>query len=165
MGKRTSSIRHVLDPVWQLMTSNEAVLRVVHKLPFQENWVTRFLAFGLDYILLFVVTGLAKDLIFPSWAFSALDYILLAGLMSFFYFIAAETVFGYTLGKKLFNLRVVTVNGDKPSFKNVVIRNVSKIFFIFLIIDVIGSYFTANALHQRYAEKIAHTIVKTGKTF
>jgi uncharacterized RDD family membrane protein YckC len=165
MGKRATSIRHIIDPVRHLLTSSEKFLRTIDKFPLQENWVTRFLAFWLDYILLFIVTGLAKDLIFPPWAFSALDYILLAGLMSFFYFIAAETVFGYNLGKRLFDLKVVTVNGDKPSFKNVVIRNISKIFFIFLIVDVIGSYFTANALHQRYAEKIAHTTVKNGKTF
>lgn len=165
MGKRVSSLRHVLDPLWHLITSNENVLRALDKLPLQENWVTRFLAFWLDYILLFFVTGLAKDLIFPSLSFSAIDYVLVAGLTSFLYFIVAETVFGYTLGKRLFDLKVVTVNGEKPCFKNVVIRNISKIFFIFLILDVIGSYFVANTLHQRYADKIAHTMVKTGKTF
>ena len=165
MGKRASSIRHVLSPVWQFISSNEAVLRVVHKLPFQEHWITRFLAFVLDYFLLFVVTAIAKDLVTPDWAFSTIDYVLAAGLISFLYFIVAESFFGYTLGKRLFDLKVVTVNDEKPSFKNVVIRNISKIFFIFLILDAIGSYFIDNNLHQRYTDKIAHTRVKNGKTF
>jgi uncharacterized RDD family membrane protein YckC len=165
MGKRARSIRHVLNPVWQLITSNETVLRVVHRFPFQEHWITRFLAFGLDYFLLFVVTAIAKDLVTPAWAFSTIDYVLAAGLISFLYFIIAESFFGYTLGKRLFDLKVVTVNGDKPSLKNVVIRNISKIFFIFLILDVVASYFTGSNLHQRYVDKIAHTTVKNGKTF
>ena len=84
----------------------------------------------------------------------------MTGLMSFFYFTVTESFFGYTLGKRLFVLKVVTVNGDKPSFKSIAIRNVSKIFFVFLILDLIGIYFTPNRLHQRYIEKIAHTKVE-----
>lgn len=161
MGKlRASSVKDIVNPVWQLITSNEIVLKVVHNFPFQEHWITRLLAFCLDYILLFVVTGLVKDLVYPAWHFSSIDYVLVAGLMLFLYFIVAESFFGYTLGKRLFDLKVMTVNGDKPSFKNVVIRNISKIFFIFLILDAICSYFTANSLHQRYVDKIAHTTVK-----
>ena len=165
MRTRASSIKHAFSPVWQFISSNETVLRVVHKFTFQEHWITRFLAFGLDYFLLFVVTAIAKDLVTPAWAFSLIDYVLAAGLISFLYFIVAETFFGYTLGKRLFDLKVVTVNDEKPSLKNVVIRNISKIFFIFLILDAIGSYFIASNLHQRYTDKIAHTTVKNGKTF
>jgi len=85
---------------------------------------------------------------------------LMMGGIAFLYFVTTESIFGYTLGKRIFDLKVVTVNGNKPSFKKVFIRNISKIVFVFLILDVIGSYFTANNLHQRYIDKIAHTTVE-----
>jgi uncharacterized RDD family membrane protein YckC len=89
-----------------------------------------------------------------------IDYFLMMGVISFLYFVITESIFGYTLGKRIFDLKVVTVNGNKPSFKNVFIRNISKIVFVFLILDVIGSCFTAKNLHQRYIDKIAHTTVE-----
>jgi len=158
---RASSIKDIVNLIRQVITSDIIFLtKVVHNFSFQEHWITRFLAIGLDYILLVFVTGLAKDLVFPTWHFSFIDYMFMTGLMSFFYFTLTESFFGYTLGKRLFALKVVTVNGDKPSFKNIFIRNISKIFFVFLILDLIGSYFTANNLHQLYIDKIAHTTVE-----
>lgn len=157
MGKsREDSIRDLINPIRRLISSNK---RVVYNFSFQ-HWVTRFLAIGLDYVLLFFVTGLVKDLVFANWNFSVIDFFLVMGMISFLYFVITETVFGYTLGKKIFDLKVVTVNGNKPSFKKVLIRNISKIVFVFLILDVVGSYFTAKNLHQRYVDKIAHTMVE-----
>ena len=162
MGKsRADSIRDRINPVRQLINSNKIVLKkVVHNFSFPEHWVTRFLAVGLDYFILFFVTGFVKDLVFTSWNISVIDYFLMMGAIAFLYFVIAESAFGYTLGKRMFDLKVVTVNGNKPSFKNVFIRNISKIGFVFLILDVVGSYFTATNLHQRYADKIAHTTVE-----
>ena len=163
---RASSIRDIVNPVRHVISSNKRVLsKVVHNFPLQEHWITRILASGFDYIILVFVTGFAKDLLFPNLSFSLINYILMMGAMSFVYSIITESIFGYTVGKRLFDLKVVKVNGNKPSFKEVFVRNISKIFFIFLILDVLGSCFIANNLHQRYVEKIAHTTVKTGKMF
>jgi len=162
MGKsRADSIRDRVNPVRQLVNSNKIVLKkVVHNFSFQEHWITRFLAVGLDYIILFFVTGIVKDLVFTNWNISMIDYFLMMGALAFLYFVISESIFGYTLGKRIFDLKVVTVNGDKPSFRNVFIRNISKIVFVFLILDVIGSWFTATNFHQRYIDKIAHTTVE-----
>lgn len=163
---RASSIRDIVNSVRHVISSNKRVLtKVVHNFPLQEHWITRILASGFDYILMFFVTGFAKDLLFPNLSFSLINYILMMGAMSVVYSIITESIFGYTLGKRLFDLKVVKVNGDKPSFKEVFVRNSSKIFFIFLILDIIGSSFIANNLHQRYLDKIAHTTVETGKMF
>lgn len=162
MGKsRADSIRDRVNPVKQLINSNKIVLKkVVHNFSFPEHWITRFLAVGLDYIVLFFVTGFVKDLVFADWNFSLISFFLMMGAIAFLYFVIAESVFGYTLGKRMFDLKVVTVNGNKPSFKKVFIRNISKIVFVFLILDLVGSYFTATNLHQRYVDKIAHTTVE-----
>lgn len=158
---RASSFRDVFNPIWQVISSNKFVsLKVVHLFAVQEHLITRILALGVDYVLLVLVTGLTNDLVFADWSFSLINYILLMGLISFLYFIITEWIFGYTLGKRIFDLTVVTVNGDKPSFKSVFIRNVSKTFFIFLILDLILSCFTPNKLHQTYVDKIAHTRVE-----
>jgi uncharacterized RDD family membrane protein YckC len=162
MGKsHADSIRDRVNPVRQLINSNKIVLKkVVHNFSFPEHWVTRFLAAGLDYFALFFVTVLVKDFVFADWSFSLINFFLMMGAISFLYFVIAESVFGYTLGKRIFDLKVVTENGSKPSFKNVFIRNISKIVFVFLILDVIGSYFTKTNLRQRYIDKIAHTTVE-----
>ncbi|PVX25830.1 MAG: hypothetical protein CW691_03410 [Candidatus Bathyarchaeum sp.] len=158
---RSSAIKDIVNPVRQLITSDKFFLtKIVHNFPFQEPLITRCLAFSIDYILLFFVTGLLKDLVFPTWIFSFIDYMLMAGVLSFFYFAITESILGYTIGKRLFYLKVVSVTGDKPEFKNVLIRNISKIFFVFLILDIIGSYFTTDKLHQRYIDEIAHTTVE-----
>jgi uncharacterized RDD family membrane protein YckC len=162
MGKsRTDSIRDRVNPIRQLVNSNKIVLKNVgHNHSFQEHWITRFLAVGLDYIILLFATGIVKDLVFADWSFSLINFLLMMGALAFLYFVITETIFGYTLGKRIFDLKVVTENGDKPSFRNVFIRNISKIVFVFLILDVIGSWFTAENLHQRYIDKIAHTTVE-----
>jgi len=166
MGKsRTDSIRDWINPVRELINSNKIFLKkVVHNFYFPEHWVTRFLAVGVDYILLFFVTGLVKDLVFADWSFSLISFFLVMGAIALLYFVIAESVFGYTIGKRVFDLKVVTVNGNKPDFKNVFIRNISKIIFVFLVLDLVGSYFTATNLHQRYADKIAHTTVEKRQT-
>ena len=158
---RADSIWDIVNHIRQVFNSNKIVLnRVVHNFFFPEHWITRFLAIGLDYFTLLFVTGLVKDLVFADWTFSLIDFFLMMGMISFPYFVITESIFGYTLGKRIFDLKVVTVNGNKPSFKKVFIRNISKIFFVFLILDVIESWFTAKNLHQRYVDKIAHTTVE-----
>jgi uncharacterized RDD family membrane protein YckC len=157
---RANSIRELVNPIRQLINSNKIVLKRVHAFFFQEHWITRFLAIGLDYVVLIFVTGLVKDLVFIDWSFSLIDFFLMMGVIAFLYFVITESIFGYTLGKRIFDLKVVTVNGNKPSFKKVFIRNISKIVFVFLILDVIVSYFTAKNPHQRYVDKIAHTTVE-----
>jgi hypothetical protein len=37
IGKRTSSIKELLNPVWQLINPNEIVLRFVHNFHFKSN--------------------------------------------------------------------------------------------------------------------------------
>jgi uncharacterized RDD family membrane protein YckC len=162
VGKlRVNSVRHIVNSIKQVFNSNKIFFKkVVHNFSFQEHWVTRFLAIGLDYVVLIFVTGLVKDLVFADCGFSVIDYFLMMGAISFLYFVITESIFGYTLGKRIFDLKVVTVNGNKPSFKTVFIRNISKIVFVFLILDVIGSWFTAKTLNQRYIDKIAHTTVE-----
>lgn len=158
---RTDSIRDLVNPIIELINSNKIVLKKgVHNFSFPEHWITRFLAVGLDYIVLFLVTGLVKDLVFAGWSFSLLDFFVMLGAVTFLYFVITESIFGYTLGKMVFDLKVVTVDGNKPGFKKVFIRNISKIVFVFLILDIIGSYFTAENFHQRYVDKIAHTTVE-----
>jgi uncharacterized RDD family membrane protein YckC len=50
------------------------------------------------------VAGLVKDLVFTNWSFSVIDYFLMMGVIAFLYFVITESIFGYTLGKRIFDL-------------------------------------------------------------
>ncbi|MCW4016997.1 MAG: RDD family protein [Candidatus Bathyarchaeota archaeon] len=157
---RTISIEAIVNPVKELFTSDNFLEKVLNPLPLQEQWVTRLLAFSIDYILMILVTGITKDLIFPTGHFSFIDYVLLVGVVSLFYFSLTEAILGYTVGKRLFELKVVTQTGNKPELKTAFIRNISKVFFGLLILDLIANYLTTDNLNQRYVDKFAHTSVE-----
>jgi len=157
-----SVVRHLLNLITIVVNSSKTVFREVEKsFLLEEQWTTRILAAGIDYVLLMLLTGTMKDMLFADWNFSLTSYFLMLGLTSFLYFVAAETLLGYTLGKRVFGIKVVTDGGGKPSLKNAVIRNVSKTFIVLLLMDSVVTRFVAAAsLNQRYTDKIAHTIVK-----
>ena len=61
--------------------------------------------------------------------------------------------------KGIVGLKVVAVDGGRPSLEGVFIRNISKIYWVVLILDVIGGFFTAKDPHQKYSDRIAYTTV------
>ena len=81
------------------------------------------------------------------------------GLIYVLYFTIAEPSYGYTLGKALIGLKVVAADGERPNLEGAFIRNISKIFWVFLILDVIGGFFLARDPHQKFSDRIAGTTI------
>ena len=81
------------------------------------------------------------------------------GLIYVLYFAMAESIYRCTIGKGIVGLRVVAVDEGRPNLEGTFIRNISKIYWIFLILDVIGGFFTARDSHQKYSDRIVHTTV------
>jgi uncharacterized RDD family membrane protein YckC len=81
------------------------------------------------------------------------------GLIYVLYFAVMESIYGYTMGKKIVNLKVTRTNGKKPSLRNAFIRNISKIHFLILLLDTLAGFFTSKDNHQRYIDQIANTTV------
>ncbi len=116
-----------------------------------EYWLKRVNAVVIDYFVILFFTGImGSNLHF-------FEFVLTSGIISLIYFSVMETRFGYTLGKKLFSLKVVTLKKHKPKLKTSIIRNISKLNVILLVADTIIGYTTKS--HQKYVDKISNTKV------
>jgi uncharacterized RDD family membrane protein YckC len=75
-----------------------------------------------------------------------------------------EASYGATLGKKVLGLQVQMVNGSKVTFDKAFIRNISKIFWLFLLLDwILGVATPGNDQRQKYTDRIAGTTVVSVK--
>ena len=118
----------------------------------KENWLKRLNAVAVDYFMLFVATVIINPAVYIT------EFLLITGILSLVYFTATELLLGYTLGKKIFGIKVTQMNGTIPSLKNVVIRNITKINPVLLLADTIVGYYTLNN-HQKYTDNYANTRV------
>ena len=75
------------------------------------------------------------------------------------YFLYAEVAWGGTLGKRIMGLRVQTVNGGKINYSQSFIRNISKIFWVFLLLDWLIGIATPGDRRQKYSDRMAGTVV------
>jgi uncharacterized RDD family membrane protein YckC len=133
--------------------------RIFNETDLQQHWVKRLIAILIDSIIVGIATAVLGLLIDLSGFFNLLSLPFMMGLLYVFYFTATESIYGYTLGKRLVSLKVTVVNGKKPSLKSAFIRNVSKIHFLLLLLDTLGGFFTSKDVHQRYIDQIANTTV------
>jgi uncharacterized RDD family membrane protein YckC len=144
------------DPVSPHGTAAE---RVMYESSLQQHWIKRIIAIVIDSIIVGIATTIIGYLINLAGIFSWLNFPFAMGLIYVIYFTIAELSYGYTIGKKLVNLKVVTSDGKKLSLESAFLRNISKIHFIFLILDTIGGFFLSTDPHQKYVDQIAHTTI------
>ena len=90
----------------------------------------RFLALIIDHILIsiisFVILSLSDEL-FPDYAGIAIYSIV---ILYFLYFVFTEYFFGKTIGKNIVNLTVFDKDGQRPSFWQSILRNLTRIIEI-----------------------------------
>lgn len=128
-----------------------------HNPALQEHWVRRFFAFLIDIVIVAVVgLFIAIPFVFLNWAwwFSGFFW----GLIWFVYAVLLETVFAGTVGKKLVALRVVAIDRNLDVVHTVV-RNVSKIFGLVLLVDLILGWAMQGDPRQRFFDRLARTTV------
>jgi uncharacterized RDD family membrane protein YckC len=121
----------------------------------QTHWVKRFVAIFIDSLLIWVplliffsIIGLGAFL--PSMLF---------GLLLFLYCAIFELTIGGTLGKILMHLKAVSVTG-RISSAQAFMRNVSKVFPVFLLLDwIIGMLIDTNDPRQKWLDQVAKTSV------
>lgn len=138
-----------------LVTSNDQL---------QQHWIRRFVAALIDWIILVIITWLISILLLPILftfgGFAGFGIIggFFAGLIAIAYFTFLEGTRGSSLGKHLLNFKVVPTSGGMD-FTKALIRNVSKIHWLILLIDLLVGLFTDGDPRQRYLDRIAHTTV------
>jgi len=132
----------------------------------QEHWIRRAVAYIIDSIIVSIATtillGIFTFSLFlanPFGLFNLVGFPFATGLLSILYFPVAETIYGATLGKSLLGLRVSAKDGGKPSLGKAFIRNVSKVHWVLLLLDLVGGLLTSTDFHQKYSDRLANTTV------
>ena len=128
------------------------------------KWRDRFLAWLIDFIIISIIS---TSIIFAS--FGTIDYefedtfwgenimYLPTSIMFFAYWTVLEFKTGQSIGKKILNLKVTGINGQKPNLKGILISSFGKSFL--LPIDVILGWFLTNEKRQRVFNKLGDTLI------
>jgi uncharacterized RDD family membrane protein YckC len=138
----------------------------------QGYWIKRLVALIIDGIIIGVVVAIIFTLIavmtvlpgfiyggYAPLAFLFGGFTLLVGVLLILYFPVSETMRGATIGKSVMKLKVVGKSGGNPTFVEAFIRNVSKIYWLLLLLDVIVGLATTKGYQQKYSDHIAGTSV------
>ena len=115
----------------------------------------RFVAIIIDSLLIWLPLLLFFELI----GFGAVLPSLLFGPLLFLYALLFEMAIGGTLGKVLMHLKAVSVAGQMNS-SQAMMRNVSKVFGLFLLLDwIIGMLTDTTDPRQKWLDQLAKTSV------
>ena len=134
----------------------------------QEYWIWRLVAIIVDYIIVGIVWGIiALVIAFPSFFagggafFGAVlgGFAFVYGIIFVLYFSVAESVWGASIGKHLFNLRVKSKTGSNPTFGEAFVRNISKIYWLLLLLDVVVGLALSKGYEQKYSDRLMGTTV------
>ena len=127
------------------------------------KWKDRFLAWLVDFIIISMIS--------TSIAFISFQYLddnfenfisndgmyIPTSIMFLSYWIILEYKTGQTIGKKMFNLKIVNNLGGRPSLIGVIISSLGKSFI--LPIDVILGWIITNQKRQRIFNKLGNTLI------
>jgi uncharacterized RDD family membrane protein YckC len=134
------------------------------------HWILRLVALIIDAIILGIVaviigfilaigTVISGGFGFFFGGFGFLAFSFLWGILAVLYYMILDTYWGATFGKRFMGLHVQTVNGGKVPFDKAFIRNISKIFWPFLLLDWLIGIVTPGDKRQKYSDRIAGTVV------
>ena len=132
-----------------------------------ENfWGRRFAALLVDIVIVTLLLWIISSLIFLLMAglgiFSVLNYwIFIGAILIIVYFTYMEGKTSSTLGKRLFKLKVKAKDGDM-NYKTSFIRNLSKILWVPLIVDVILGFIFVDS-NDRFLDQVSGTYVVNDK--
>ena len=136
-----------------------AAEKILSESALQQHWVKRVIAIVIDSIIVGIATAILGLITDASGVFNWMSLPFVMGLIYVLYFTATESTYGYTMGKRLVNLKVAKSNGERPGLVNAFVRNISKIHFLVLLFDTLAGFFISRDSHQRYIDQFANTTV------
>ena len=133
----------------------------------QNYWIRRLVAFVIDSIILSiagVVLGAILSIPFIILGSSNMTsffgaFPVVIGLFSILYFPAMEVYNGATIGKSVLGLKVATLQGARLSWGQAFVRNVSKIYWVLLLLDVVVGLAIQTDYRQKFSDRYAGTVV------
>jgi uncharacterized RDD family membrane protein YckC len=134
------------------------------------HWLIRLIAYIIDSIIIAIPTAIIWFIITLAVIFSPLSFFaaygfyllfpFILGIIEVLYFVILDVSWGATIGKRVLGLQVQMVNGGKVPFDKAFIRNISKIFWLFLVLDWLIAIVTPGAdRRQKYTDRMAGTTV------
>jgi len=129
------------------------------------KWSDRFLAWLIDVIIITLILGIIAASIFGTfdgnWDDSTMnpewESYSPASILFLIYWVILEYKTGQSIGKKIFHLKVVSVDGKQPSLWGVLVSSFGKSFL--LPIDFILGIIFTNEKRQRIFNRVGDTIV------
>jgi uncharacterized RDD family membrane protein YckC len=141
------------------------------------HWLLRLVAYIIDSIIIAIPAYIIYFFVLLSVVFTGSDFFfaygawlvfpLIIGLIQIIYFIILDVYWGATIGKRVLGLQVQMENGGKITLDKSFIRNISKIYWLFLILDwLIGVATAGPDRRQKWTDRIAGTtVVQTRQAF
>ena len=134
----------------------------------ETHWIYRIIAYIIDYIIIGIPVAIFSFLVIivPWWGAFLLPPFLV-GIIHLFYFMILDSAWGGTVGKRIVGLQVQMLNGSKVPFDKSFIRNISKIYGLFLFLDWLIAVITPGAdKRQKYTDRYAGTtVIQSKQTF
>ena len=141
----------------------------------QDHWAKRVVAFILDSVIVsaaVTILALAAAVPFligagftPGFSFLPVWWGVWFGglipLVILAYFILADWLFGRTLGKQVMGLKVAKKDGKPVDLWTSIVRNISKINFVLLILDVAAGLAMRGDTSQKFSDRYAGTVIET----
>lgn len=138
----------------------------------QNHWLRRLIAVFIDAAIIgvaLVIIAVAVSIPFlvglslssgivGAWLgfwFGGIGSIVL-----FLYFFLAEGLYARTIGKEIMGLRVVRVDGKPMDMRSSLIRNISKIYWVLLLLDVAVGLGTHGEMSQKWSDRYVGTRVE-----
>jgi uncharacterized RDD family membrane protein YckC len=137
-----------------------------------SHWILRVIALIIDSIIIGIVVWILLSFVLISLLFTGTFYDVwlgygytlifpfALGILEVFYFAILDVAWGGTIGKRLLGLQVQMTNGSRVTLDKAFIRNISKIYWIFLLLDWIVAIATpGDDRRQKITDRMAGTTV------
>ena len=127
------------------------------------KWRDRFFAWIIDFIIISLISTSIFFISFQYLNQNFEEFITNDGMyiptsvLFFSYWIILEYKTGQTLGKKIFNLKITGIDGNKPDLISIVLSSFGKSFI--LPLDMILGLIFSNNKRQRIFNKLGKTII------
>lgn len=138
----------------------------------QEYWIRRLIAYVIDTIALSVAVALVTIVLLVPLTIGAIltggafvsaysfgVFPLIVGLISLLYFPVLESSRGATLGKMVMGLKVQTIDGGKPRVLQALLRNVSKVYWPLVLLDVLLGLVFQRDYRKKLSDYFVGTVV------
>jgi uncharacterized RDD family membrane protein YckC len=147
--------------------------KIFYSRKLQDYWIRRLVAFVIDAVIVSVAILILELVIFwaiavstnaafllPWWSMHSLLFPFFSGLPLFLYSAFTESFYDFTVGKRIMYLKVVSKEGNSPTLNVALLRNVTKIYWVAILLDVVVAMAMPNRdPTHRYLDSYAGTTV------